>query len=329
MDALHYLRYRLRHTLPKGNARRLLVIAVLVLALPVALITVKEVQRYRTGAALASVNLYFEPGQQNLPPNSNFKLMANAGTNQVAFIRVDFTFDPTKVQLASEITPTSALATVVQKTTMATANSTGVATLVIAKSPVDTNNPPSGTFEIANVNVTSVTQAQNTSAALSYVDSTVQLVDMQSQLLPFTTQPASLTLNYVAPNSPTSTSAPTQIATATSVPTATSTLTPTTRPTNTPTVTLTSTLAPTATNTVTPSATSTPRPTATNTNAPTATTALKLGDVNGDGVIGITDIGIIVDFYGTNPPGDIRADVNKDGAINIVDIGIVIDHYGL
>ena len=55
----------------------------------------------------------------------------------------------------------------------------------------------------------------------------------------------------------------------------------------------------------------------------------KAGDVNGDGVVNIVDIGIIIDFFGTSPPEDARADLNKDNVVNIVDIGIVIDNYGL
>lgn len=403
MESLHYLRWKLRHALPKGNARRLLVLAFLVLALPVSILGIQQIQRYRAGASVASVNLYFEPALQSLPPDSNFKLMANARTNEVAFIRAEFTFDPTKVHLASEITPNPLLATIIQKTSMASANTTGVATLVIAKSPVDQNSLPTGIFEIANVSITSVTHAQNSAATLSYVNSTVQLVDLQSQILPFTTQQASLALNSTATgtvspsitNATTSTPVPTTGAmnlqitdfafspstlsiplgstvtwtnnaptphtvtsdtslwdsgsiasgqmfshTFTSAgtftyhcnfhPSMTAAITVTGgQATSTPTVTSTPTNTPTQSPTSIPVATHTSAPTATNTPLATATSAPKTGDVNGDGVVGITDIGIIIDFYGSSPPGDSRADLNKDGKVNIVDIGIVVENYGL
>ena len=51
------------------------------------------------------------------------------------------------------------------------------------------------------------------------------------------------------------------------------------------------------------------------------------GDVNGDGLVNIVDVGIIIDNYRTSPPGDVRADLNHDNIINIVDIGIVTDNY--
>lgn len=60
-------------------------------------------------------------------------------------------------------------------------------------------------------------------------------------------------------------------------------------------------------------------------NCPTSTVP---GDVDGNGIVNIVDIGIIIDNYGSSPPIDIRTDLNGDGVINIVDIGIVIDNYG-
>lgn len=317
-DSLKYLRYRARHSLPRGNARRLLLTFLLVLALPVSVVVLQQVQRYRTGAALETAEVYFSPASQNLPPNSNFKVMLNAKSNQVGFVRFEFTLDPSKVNLASEVTVTSRLATVVQKTSMAEANSTGNVVVVAALSTTDRGNPLTGVVELANFNLTSVTAQANSASNLAYIDAGVQLIDMESNVLPFTTQAATLLLNASsATNTPTAASTATGTVTVTTAPTATSTTAPTATSTVTPTTQVTTTV------------TTTNAPTATNTVAPTNTTAPKLGDVNGDGTVNITDIGLIVDAYGTQPPSDARADLNKDGRVNIIDIGVVIDNYGL
>lgn len=51
------------------------------------------------------------------------------------------------------------------------------------------------------------------------------------------------------------------------------------------------------------------------------------GDVNGDGLVNIVDIGIIIDNYRQPGSSNPFADLNSDGIINIVDIGIVVDNY--
>lgn len=315
-DSLKYLRYRVRHSLPPGNARRLVLTVLLVLVLPVSVAVIQQVQRYKAGATAGTVDVYFSPAQQNLPPNSTFAIMADMKTNQVGFVRFEFTFDTAAVKLASELTVTNRLATVVQKTSMAEANTTGNVVVVAALSTTDRGNPLTGLVELANVTVTAVSPQANFATTLSFIDSGMQIIDMNSNVVPMTTQSASLILNQFVPTS-------TGVPTSTTVPTATSTIVPS----------ATSTTAPTATRTLTPTRTATTTPTATTTTAPTntiaPTTAPKIGDVNGDRIVNITDIGLIVDAYGTQPPSDPRADLNRDGKVNIVDIGIIIDNYGL
>lgn len=60
---------------------------------------------------------------------------------------------------------------------------------------------------------------------------------------------------------------------------------------------------------------------------PSSVNVTKIGDVNGDGVVNIVDIGLIIDNYQMQPPNDARTDLSGDGKVNIVDIGIVVDHY--
>ena len=323
-DTLKYLRYRLRHSIPRGNGGKLLLTLLLVLALPAGIVLVRQIQNYKTNAVLDTASIYFSPSSQNLPPDSNFKIMTDMKTNQVGFVRVEFTIDPTKVNLSSEITVTSRLATIVQKSTMADVNSSGTGIIVAALSTTDRGNPLTGINEIANFNVHVVSTQANATGTLSITNSGVQLIDMQSLVVPFTSSTASLALNVASPSS-----------TGTGIPSVTGTIAITNTPTPliTSTVTSTPTFTPTLTSTKTPTptqvvATNTLTPTATGTTAPTATAAPKPGDANGDGLVNITDIGIVVDAYGTLPPSDPRADLNKDGFVNILDVGIIIDNYG-
>lgn len=87
--------------------------------------------------------------------------------------------------------------------------------------------------------------------------------------------------------------------------------------------------APTPTPTVTPTTTATPTATTTSTATPTATptaTGPRRGDVDGNGIVNIVDLGMVIDHFDSSPPGDPRTDLNNDGIVNIVDIGIVIDN---
>jgi hypothetical protein len=325
-DTFKYLRYRIRHALPQGNGRRILVTAFLFLSLPVALLVVRQVQRYQAGAASVSALLYFSPSEQNLPPDSNFKVMVDTKGNQMGFVRLEFSFDITKINLTSEVSVTSRLATVIQKTTMSEANNTGTVVVVAALTPTDRTNPLTGIVELANFNAKAVSPQPNSSATLSLNNTGIQLIDMQSQVVPFTSQGSSLTLNKSEVSTGTSTPVATLEPT-TSVVTNVPSVTSTVLPSETPQPTTEATVTPTTVVAALP--TSTTAPIATSTNAPTATATAKRGDVNGDNVVNTTDIAIIVDAYGTRPPSDTRADVNKDGRVDIVDIGIVIDNYGL
>ena len=52
--------------------------------------------------------------------------------------------------------------------------------------------------------------------------------------------------------------------------------------------------------------------------------AQKKGDVNGDNVVNVADIGNIIDVM-SRGGSDAAADVNGDGVVNVADIGAIID----
>jgi hypothetical protein len=53
------------------------------------------------------------------------------------------------------------------------------------------------------------------------------------------------------------------------------------------------------------------------------------GDVNGDGVVNITDLLIMISQWGQCPTsGDCTADVNGDGWVNVTDLLVAIANWG-
>lgn len=62
--------------------------------------------------------------------------------------------------------------------------------------------------------------------------------------------------------------------------------------------------------------------------APSGSPSAKKGDINGDGVVNVVDLGILIDNYGKSPLPNPKADLNGDGAVTVVDLGILIDNYG-
>ena len=147
----------------------------------------------------ADVNLSFDPPQGNLPPDGTFKIMMSAPGKNIVFGRVVFTFDNTKVNLASEITSNPNMTFIIDKTTQALANSSGRAVIVIAAAPADT--PPSGDFEFANMTFTSLTQTVNDKTQVDFDTADMQIVDDSSfdTGLTYSVEPLILTLNGTGP----------------------------------------------------------------------------------------------------------------------------------
>lgn len=59
----------------------------------------------------------------------------------------------------------------------------------------------------------------------------------------------------------------------------------------------------------------------------TSTPSAVCGDLNGDKVIDVTDVSLIINyaFRGVTIPAGVRADVNGDGVVNVVDVNLIID----
>ncbi len=185
----------LRYELRVNNALKALLSVLLIVGVVAGAYLVEKGYRYFTGAATDPVELYFSPNEQNLPPNSRFSLMMDAHNNQIGFLRIDFDFDNTKVNLASELSTIPSLSTVVQKTSMAQANSTGHVTIVLGLSPGDT--APGGILEVASFDLTSVT-SDSASTELAFDKSTMQIATLNIEEVPhnqITTDNGTLNLN--------------------------------------------------------------------------------------------------------------------------------------
>ena len=206
----------LRYLYSRYRFPKLLVLFVLLLALPVGVYLSTQVIKYLTKAVGEPVNVYFDTST-TLPPNPTVRIRIDAKTNSVAFARVVFTFDTTKVRLSGEITPGTSLGRIIEKTSMADANLTGRATIVLGSSPNSTS--PTGIFEFASFPLSVYTSQQNTTTVLNFVSADMQVVEKGVIDLGITTSATTLNLNPVASPTPTPrpTATPTPV-TATSTP---------------------------------------------------------------------------------------------------------------
>jgi hypothetical protein len=278
----------------------------------------QEKQNIKTSAAVDSANVFFSPSDEVLPTDKLVKLFVTAGAS-VGFIDVELLFDNTKVAISDEIVINQpSLATVIEKTTKLEANNTGRLKIIVAVDPAHRDSPPTGTFDLADIKFSVITQTENanTSVTVDLPSSQIVALDSLSTVYTLTAGGLSLSLNPVATPTPTNPTQPTDLPTTA----------PTDLPTNLPTI------LPTDLPTTAPTDLPTTSPTTPPTNSPT-TVATATGnpnssvDVNEDGSVNMLDIGIIVENYQLTTLLNPRADVNGDGSVNIVDIGIVVENY--
>jgi hypothetical protein len=188
------MKYDLRRSL-RSTSGQLVTLALIAASIPVGVFLVQTALKYQTKAVSEIVLLYVSPASQQLPPASTFQIMADVKTNTVGFVRVAFTFDQTQIQLNQEIALTDIFKTVVEKTSMAEANATGVGVIVVALSTSDSENPPTGIFPVASASFVPVTTTTNQPASITIQLAESQVVDMTSNVLPLAKQDSDLTLN--------------------------------------------------------------------------------------------------------------------------------------
>ena len=179
----------------------------------------KQVQIKATSHQV-SVNIY--PKNQSLTPNGDVQLWIHADSS-VAFAHVEITFDPSKVKIYKEITLTSSLATVVEKSTMSEANNTGRIVIAVALPPASRNSPPTKAIKLSDMTFAAQTNAANVSTTLTIPPDAVTIVSADASLYTVTTNTETLILNPVSTPTPTATPISTSTPSSTATPTPSST----------------------------------------------------------------------------------------------------------
>ena len=240
----------------------------------------------------SGVSLYFDPQNSTSGLNSNFTLniKVNPGSEKVSAAELYLTFDKDKLQITSIESVTAFSAGVAPKTFLkdpVTDNSLGKASVIVGVLP----EAPVGSISDVVIIKGKTKNVPGNALITIAQNSKAVAIGKDSNVIETYGQAS---LNITAPtNTPT--------------PTPTPTVTPTGTPTPTPTGTATSTATPTA--------------------SPAGSPSAKVGDVNGDGMVNLIDIGIVVDFYDMDVSLKPKADVNGDGSINLIDIGMIVDRY--
>lgn len=132
--------------------------------------------------------IFFDPAEASLSSEKTFTLMVDAKSYQIAGIQVEVTFNPMLVNLAGEIQTTSKLGNVIKKTSKDEANATGQISIAIARSAND--QPLTGIFEVAQIPFVDITGKSVLTTDLSLVDQEVQIVDVDTNAIPFESRSA-------------------------------------------------------------------------------------------------------------------------------------------
>jgi len=310
--------------------------------LPLGIYLVLKPAIFTPKAETSPVTVFLVPSLQNLPPDSSFQIMFDSNTHNISFVRIILTYSPSKILLTSEIT-TSSLNTVIRKTDMATANTSGRAEIVLGTSPGQ--SAATGVFQLASFSMRSNSSIENDPTSLLIDNLDIQIVDNNAQELTGNISPANITLNPVSPTptpsptpSPSPTASPTPEPTATTAPgiTATSTPTITASPTPSPTPLATSTPSPTPTVTPYPtlsfgsSLTLTPTPTNQPISQETATPttiASQAGTSQPSSSSGGSSSSSSSAPSTGSAASSKRGDANGDGKVNILDLSIVLSSF--
>lgn len=188
--------------------QKVFLVALLVLALPLAVYLVGSFKLFTSRAA--SAQLSFSPSSTTLPPNSTLKVMANTGNTQLVFATFTVKFDNTKVRLSADPQITGGLkAGGVSSRDQANATGTIGATIYLCDaSPRVPCEPkpqaPSGLFELISIPFEAVS-GQSGTTQVTYDLSGGQFVDSNSQVFTLSSSNATLTLNQSGGNTPTRT----------------------------------------------------------------------------------------------------------------------------
>ena len=185
--------------LDSGRYKRTFLLLIL-LAIPVTVFLVGQ-KVYNLSRAQSAALLYFSPGTLNFPPNNTVTLMANFGSNQVGYIKVEILFDKTKINLTDEVITTDSFGNVIKLTGKEEANGSGKISVVLGLSQSQLASAPINTVEIVKLPFGVVTGSSELTKLT--IGDDVQIVTIQSDQLSFAKDESLLNLNGYASLSPT------------------------------------------------------------------------------------------------------------------------------
>lgn len=169
-------------------------------------------QRITTKAGSHQAKISIRPAAVSVSPNESFHLQLWATTdNPLVFMNVKLTYDPAIIKLTKEVTLTSDLKKIIQRTTMSQANTNGKMKIVIGLDPASRQDPPAGTFQVASLQFAAVTTAPATTT-VSVLKTAVQLVAADTTTFTVTAVDSTVTVNQsptdVPPVTPNQTNTP-------------------------------------------------------------------------------------------------------------------------
>lgn len=250
----------------------------------------------RSKAQITPVKLSLSPPATVIPPNRSLSLVIDSGSEKIAYIRAEVTFNPNLIQLTGDIGTSEKLRMVLRKSTRDQANSLGRIVVILGLAPADRANPPVGQFEIAKFNFTAKSISDSSIAQFSIDSSALQVVNWDASEMETKIVNASWKVNPKVEN------------------------TPTDIPPKKPEPTVYHTPFPTITPYLGVFLSATPEPT------PTITQLAIYGDTTGDRCVNLSDLAHCSGaIFGQGGP---ECDANADGKVNFSDTVYILTYLG-
>lgn len=172
------------------------IIVVLLASIPATLYLLQKRQEVRTGA-VASTTLSFSPATKTAGLGDEVKLdiMVNPGQNQVSFVKLNISYDPTKLStVENSLVPASAFPATLEGPTYTSGNID--ASLSIGANPADVIQSPT---KVANLTFKTLAITEGSPTQISFGSQTQVLsiaqTDLASENVLSNTSPALITIN--------------------------------------------------------------------------------------------------------------------------------------
>jgi hypothetical protein len=178
---------------PSHSRKNMIIVLILLFAVPITVLLAQTFQQLLSKASSSQAVYMFVPLTGAMPPDQNVQVMLSTRAITVNFVSTVILFDNKKIQLASEITPSTSLKTVKVITSMAEANASGIIEIAVQTLPGDI--PPSGLIDIATLPFTTVSSLPNDTTELTINTSDGKILDTQRNQVTPVAKPLPFYLN--------------------------------------------------------------------------------------------------------------------------------------